>query len=106
MLGLKCVGFCDYCHPSHIGQLGNRHMVSPMKLRHDAEQLVYLLLEGKLPQTLLWPIVTAHLALAETIGAAGQPSATLAGDLQPIPFDVRAAQTLTRLQIQNSVLLS
>ena len=95
VVGLKRVGFCDYCHPSHIGQLGNRHVSSLMKLRHDAEQLVYLLLEGKLPQPLLWPIVTAHLALAETIGAAEQQSA---GDLNPIPFDVRAAQTLTRLQ--------
>ena len=36
-------GYCDICHPSHIGQLGNRHASSPLKLRHDAEQLSYLL---------------------------------------------------------------
>jgi hypothetical protein len=48
-------GFCDYCHPAHIGQLGNRHVTSPLKLRHDAEQLAYLLTQGKLP-SFLWDV--------------------------------------------------
>ncbi len=89
-------GFCDYCHPSHIGQLGNRHVTSPLKLRHDAEQLAYLLVEGKLP-SYFWTVVTAFLSLAETIAvenprtsaAASEESTHPDGQLYPIPFDAR-----------------
>ncbi len=89
-------GFCDYCHPSHIGQLGNRHVTSPLKLRHDAEQLAYLLVEGKLP-SYFWTVVTAFLSLAEIIAgenprssaAAFEESRRLDGQLYPIPFDAR-----------------
>lgn len=90
-------GFCDYCHPSHIGQLGNRHVTSPLKLKHDAEQLTYLLVEGKVP-SYLWRVVTAFLSLAETIAAekawasaALEDTVDLANDgkLYPIPFDAQ-----------------
>lgn len=59
-------GFCDYCHPSHIGQLGNRHVASPLKLRHDAQQLAFLLTQGKLPDY-LWPVVTSFLLVRFSI---------------------------------------
>lgn len=88
-------GFCEYCHPSHIGQLGNRHVASPLKLRHDAEQLAYLLVEGKLP-SYFWTIATAFLSLAEElavekphISADLKESAGTNGNLYHIPFDAR-----------------
>ncbi len=87
-------GFCDFCHPSHIGQLGNRHVASPVKLRHDAEQLSYLLVGGKLPNY-FWTVATAFLSLAEAL-AVENPHASGAsdeespdGNLYTIPFDAR-----------------
>ena len=89
-------GFCEYCHPSHIGQLGNRHVTSPLKLRHDAEQLAYLLVEGKLP-SYFWTVATAFLSLAEELGPVEKPhtsadlqeSVSPNGNLYHIPFDAR-----------------
>jgi hypothetical protein len=82
-------GFCEFCHPSHIGQLGNRHVASPLKLRHDAEQLSYLLVGGKLPGY-LWAVATAFLSLAEDLIVDNpRASAALDGHLYSIPFDAR-----------------